>query len=424
MEQIKFTKEKDNIVKIDDQSSDDEPNFVTLKKPLQIKKKKLNLKKGTAKNLIKKTPFNKANNYEQPLHFESSNESLHKPTMQPPPKQPFQDQTFSMFSNPQKQLPDDDIQDEYDEDDDIQSEQQHFNGEQSELAEQQNDYEDHLKPSDGFASIEEEKQDLLYKFHRIESKGFKLSKKFNMYSDIKEMRAEFQKIKKDSETNSSVKFSRKMLMAVVSASEFLNKRYDPFGANLDGWSETVMENVNDGDYDNIFEKLHDKYSGKVNTPPEMELMLSLAGSAVMFHMTSTMFKGIPSVGDMAKNNPEMMNNIMKAMNDTMKSQAERAPSPEVNEGERREMRPPSINLGGMSSFGNFMAPPMMSTNGPPAMNNEPVIPSFKINEVMSDSDVESSLSNISVKKVAISEGGTRRGRKPKVQSNSENTINL
>ena len=38
------------------------------------------------------------------------------------------------------------------------------------------------------------KQDLIYKFYRLEKKGFKLAKKFNMHSDISEMRSEYKKI--------------------------------------------------------------------------------------------------------------------------------------------------------------------------------------------------------------------------------------
>ena len=36
-----------------------------------------------------------------------------------------------------------------------------------------------------------------------------------------------------------------MLMAAVTGAEFLNKKFDPIGAKLDGWSESVMDNIND-----------------------------------------------------------------------------------------------------------------------------------------------------------------------------------
>jgi hypothetical protein len=294
--------------------------------------------------------------------------------------------------------------DESDEDE-VQSSEAHTDDAQSFEAGEDDTY---IEPSAGYATIEEEKQDLLYKFHRLENKGVKLAKKFNAYSDIKEMRSEYNKIKKDAEASQNVKFSKKMLMAFVSGIEFFNKRYDPVGAELDGWSETVMENVNDGDYDNCFERLHEKYGGRVNTPPEIELMMSLGGSAIMFHMSSKMFKNLPDVGNMAKRNPEMMANLMKTVNETLQTQQSREPTSDPQDGFRREMSGPSVNL---SQFGNFMPPPMMSGG----MNVPPVEPMF--------SD-DSSESNISVKKVTVSEGGTRRGRKPKIAQTSENTIDL
>ena len=102
-----------------------------------------------------------------------------------------------------------------------------------------------------------------------------------------------------------------MLMACVTGIEFLNKRYDPFDIKLDGWSESVMENVED--YDNTFERLHDKYKSKVQMAPEIELLLSLAGSAFMFHLTNSMFNSLPNFKDIAKQNPDIINNLMKSM---------------------------------------------------------------------------------------------------------------
>ena len=51
-----------------------------------------------------------------------------------------------------------------------------------------------------------------------------------------------------------------MLVAFVTATEFLNSKFDPAGVRLDGWSESIHENVND--YDDIFEELHEKYKSK------------------------------------------------------------------------------------------------------------------------------------------------------------------
>ena len=47
--------------------------------------------------------------------------------------------------------------------------------------------------------------------------------------------------------DNSIKFQRKMLMACITGLEFLNGKFDPFNVKLDGWSESVNENVNDYD---------------------------------------------------------------------------------------------------------------------------------------------------------------------------------
>ena len=196
-------------------------------------------------------------------------------------------QSFEAFSNPQKQTLSDSEEEENDDVSEITEEpsevmSDYYEGDDNS---EQMDY-----PSPGYSSIEEEKQDLLYKLHRVAQKGYPVSKKFSMFTDIKELRAEVHKIRKDSQVDASLKMSKKALIAIVSGIEFINNRYDPFSLELEGWSENVMLNVGDGDYDNVLERLCEKYAGRVNSPPEIELLMTLAGSAMMFHISNSMFK--------------------------------------------------------------------------------------------------------------------------------------
>jgi hypothetical protein len=127
------------------------------------------------------------------------------------------------------------------------------------------------------------------------------------------MRQEYNKILKDRDIDASVRFQRKMLMAFVTGTEYLNTRYDPFKIKLDGWSEQVHENIED--FDDIFEELHLKYKSKGKAmPPELRLFISLSGSAFMFHLTSKMFKesSIPGVEEVLKANPELMKQFQNA----------------------------------------------------------------------------------------------------------------
>jgi|LakMenEpi03Aug12_release.lakeMendotaPanAssembly.Ray.scaffolds.fasta_scaffold00446_2 hypothetical protein len=158
-----------------------------------------------------------------------------------------------------------------------------------------------------------EKREILYQMDRLESKGYRLPFKFNMESDINEMRSEYNKLIREKDIDASIRFQRKMLMAFVTGSEYLNTRYDPFSVRLDGWSEQVHENLTD--YDDIFEELHAKYksSGK-KMSPELRLFISLSGSAFMFHLTNRMFKEtpLPNVEQVLKSNPELMKQFQQA----------------------------------------------------------------------------------------------------------------
>lgn len=151
----------------------------------------------------------------------------------------------------------------------------------------------------------------LRKLEALEKKGIRLSKQYTMESSLQEMIGEYETIKSEKERGNSVKFQGRMLMAAVTGLEFLNNRFDPFDFKLDGWSEQINENIDD--YDEIFGELHEKYSSKAKMAPELKLLFQLSGSAIMLHMTNTMFKSsMPGMDDILKQNPELMQQFTQA----------------------------------------------------------------------------------------------------------------
>ena len=156
-----------------------------------------------------------------------------------------------------------------------------------------------------------EKFDILKKLEALEKRGVELSKKYTMESSLMEMQGEYETIVSNKERDNSVKFQGKMLMACITGLEFLNNRFDPFDVKLDGWSEQVNENIDD--YDEIFQELHDKYKSKAKMAPELKLLFQLGGSAIMLHMTNTMFKSsMPGMDDIMRQNPELMQQFTSA----------------------------------------------------------------------------------------------------------------
>lgn len=150
------------------------------------------------------------------------------------------------------------------------------------------------------------KIDLINKLNRLETKGYTLSKHFSMDNNIEEIQLEYDRLVDAKNLEGSIRFQRQCLMGVVTGFEFLNGKFNPADWQLDGWSESVHENIED--YDEVFEELYDKYKGRGNMPPEAKLLMSLVGSGFMFHMSNSFFRQkMAGIGpsDVFKNNPDL-----------------------------------------------------------------------------------------------------------------------
>ena len=268
-------------------------------------------------------------------------------------------------------------------------------------------------PSEGYTSIDDEKADLLNKLARLEKKGFVVNKRLNAYSEISEIRTEYKRIMYSIETEQSIKFSRRMLIACVTGVEFLNKRYNPFDIMLEGWSESVMENVDD--YDGVFEELYIKYRTKMNVAPEIKLIMMLGGSGMMFHLTHSMFKAaMPNLNDVMKQNPDLVKNMMSAVQNTQQRSGSREDTTQRPRGggdgtsSRREMQGPGLDIS--SLMGGIMMPP------PPPFNTK-----AQVLETVQETEIDDDISDIvsvsgesfggDMKEVKVTAAKRRGGRK-------------
>ena len=221
------------------------------------------------------------------------------------------------------------------------------------------------KPKMTNEEILREKFRYMRRLEAFDKKGIAVSRKYTMDDNLEEMKGEYEMIKSDMEKRNSVKFQGKMLMAAVSAIEFLNGKFDPLDIKLDGWGDSVNENIDE--YDDVFGELHEKYGGKAKMAPELKLLFMLGGSAVMVHMTNTMFKSsMPGMDDIMRQNPELMQQFTQA---AVSSMGQRNPG-----------------LGGFMSGVMGRPPPMGSPPGPPPhMRQMP--PQMNMNAPMNRPDI-------------------------------------
>ena len=328
----------------------------------------------------------------------------------PPQTQTFQEDIDS-FANPNKQaqpsVPPPEAPLDYHEYDD-EPEMEYGGGEGGYMMEEEEE-----KPSPGFKTVDEEKADLVNKLGRLEKKGFTVNKRLNAYSPVDELRNEVKRITYSIDVDKSIKFSRRMLIACTTGLEFMNKKYNPFEIQLDGWSENVMENVDD--YDEVFEELYVKYRSKMHVAPEIKLIMMLGGSAMMFHLTNSMFKSVmPNMNDVIKQNPGLVQNMMSAVQNTVpKSQQGSEPSSDG----KHEMQGPGFDIS--SLMGNIMMPPTppMNTTSIPAQ--EPVVLDDDEDDDISDiaeaptpGDVEGG-GDGELREVKVTQTKAKRGRKKK-----------
>jgi hypothetical protein len=217
-----------------------------------------------------------------------------------------------------------------------------------------------------------EKLKYLRKLESLEKKGVELTKKYTMDSPLLEMQGEYEMIMEEKSKQNSVKFQGNMMMAIINGIEFLNNRFDPFDIKLDGWGEQINENIND--YDEIFSELYEKYKSKATMAPELKLLFQLGGSAMMVHMTNTMFKSaMPGMDDILRQNPDLMrsfqsaavnsmaqtnpgfsgfmNGLMNPGNDLPSQNNQRGPPPPMAT-QGPNAVPPPINRGGNNIYSN------------------------------------------------------------------------
>ena len=327
------------------------------------------------------------------------------PKRQKPQPQPQQHQeAMDAFVNPNKQTapvrtqPDEEIDYGEDEPTFFDDEPMHDDGD-----------DEAQRPSKGYTSIDEEKTDLLNKLARLEKKGFNVNKRLNAYSNVEELRSEVRRITYSIDVEQSVRFSRRMLIACVTGLEFLNKRYNPFEIQLEGWPESVMENVDD--YDGVFEELYVKYRSKVTVAPEIKLIMMLGGSAMMFHLTNSMFKSaLPNMNDVLKQNPDLVKNMMAAVQNTTRAPSGSADAAPVGGTGQYEMQGPGVDISSLMGGIMMPPPPPMNTS---LMSNTRKIPVSEEDDISDIVSVSGESTGGDVKEVNVDASKGKKTRKKK-----------
>jgi hypothetical protein len=230
-----------------------------------------------------------------------------------------------------------------------------------------------------------EKEEVLYELEKLRRHNVQGVKRFNMSSDLDEMKYELKRVKTQRTLDKSIKFQRTALITVANGVEKLNKSFNLFDFRLDGWADHVEDTVDE--YNEVFEELHELYGEKMSVHPLLKLLYMVGGSAFMFHITNKFSQEIPGIETIMKNNPELMKQFANAAINSVGGQKAAGMSNMFNQysqmssgqSQGRPMTPPG-NYGrtpeGMTGFQSQPMsypqqtqgrPPMPSSQRPPQM---------------------------------------------------------
>ena len=180
------------------------------------------------------------------------------------------------------------------------------------------------KSKDGFSKIndipaefsgynklsEREKKSKKRKMLRdLNKNGNRNSTHCNEDTPYDEVEDEYNIHMEDNRRQSSVKVQKMWFMTIINSMEALNGWYDPFNMSLDGWSESVNDDIES--YDDIFAELYDKYRG-VKISPELSLLGRIGFSAgITIFMNRQLSATSNDFSEVVKQSPTLMKEYTK-----------------------------------------------------------------------------------------------------------------
>lgn len=168
--------------------------------------------------------------------------------------------------------------------------------------------------------VRRKKRFMLKKMEEWQDKGqLKGFSNFTMDSAFDEIEDEYETAIEDKRRKDSVKLQGWWFTTLINSLEYANSAFDPFGINLDGWGESVGEDLDS--YDEIFGELYEKYKGG-KMAPELNLLLRIGFSAAVTNFTNkALSSSVPGFNDVIRQSPELMKAFTNATVGAMSEQS-------------------------------------------------------------------------------------------------------
>lgn len=151
------------------------------------------------------------------------------------------------------------------------------------------------------------KREVYRNLQKLKDKGVRIPH-FTDESDLDEMKDFYEDTSKDLRRRAGVRTLRKAITTGSSIVEFVFGKWNPLNLELEGWSESVNENITD--FDDVFEEFAEKYfKDRSKLPVEIRLVGLILWSALSFHFTQQMAKRMTNGGKFMGMSMEDMGNM-------------------------------------------------------------------------------------------------------------------
>ena len=142
-------------------------------------------------------------------------------------------------------------------------------------------------------AVRREKNEYLFKLKKLNGADMNYSSVvFTMDSSLEDLRNEYERIHKEIQVSTSVKFYKTVLVMGTRGIEMLNAQYDPLGIDLDGFADSMTYSVDTPSYDEVLTELAEKYKSMGNVSPELKLVGLLAMSGFGYVASKKMTKSM------------------------------------------------------------------------------------------------------------------------------------
>lgn len=156
-----------------------------------------------------------------------------------------------------------------------------------------------------------EKVEMLTRIANLSKNGFTTTKEWDVMDDIDEIRYECYRMQRESNSKKSIKIMRRVLVTITTLVETGNAYFNPFNLRLEGFSESMMLNLDD--YDDCFEQIHHKYSGRSSVGPEMQILFTFMSAAIFHHAGNAIGQNRNGTTNKKKPTVNPMSSVMSMM---------------------------------------------------------------------------------------------------------------